>query len=84
MSRVIECDICGDTYDKKSPRGRLGSKFARIDIPYRYRVWRRLPWNADRDGFVRQDVCWSCRLEFEEAVKLLKEKHEDDTEGTEE
>lgn len=73
MSNVIECDICGKTYERHG----FPARFARIDVPYRYKLYDVIPYNRDEVGFVQQDVCKGCKDEFEKAVAMLKEKHND-------
>jgi hypothetical protein len=70
MSSVLECDICGDTYQKR----RHAAKFVRIDVPFRYKLWTILPWNRDKVGWVKQDICRDCRHQFEAVVEYLKEE----------
>jgi len=68
MSSVKECDVCGDTYECKGIRRR----FSQIKLPYRYKIYRVLPWNREMAGFVKQDLCVECTNNLEDALRLLK------------
>lgn len=72
MSDVKQCDVCGDTFELKG----FGSRHAKVELPFRYKVWAVLPWNRDKVGYVKQDLCRDCSGNLEEALKILKENEQ--------
>jgi len=77
MSDVKECDVCGSTYE---PSSRLDRTYSKVELPFRYKIWKILPWNRDKIGYVKQDLCHRCTALLPEAIELMKKHHQENNE----